>query len=130
MIRPIAALTAALLAASPAAALSVSASACNEDSAELISTGSRTTLTVNGADVALEPGFDYRDLVCVSRNDETLFGIIRLSPREEESYLLLDPETLELSEITEAEATRLDLFQDEDDWELGLLDDEDEDEDE
>ena len=124
MLRPVAALTAALLVASPAAALSVSASACNEDSAELVTTDAGTTLSVNGADVALEPGFDYEELVCVSRNDETLFGLIRLSPQEEESYLLLDPETLELTEITEAEATTLDFFEDEDDWELGLLDDE------
>ena len=42
MLRPIAALTAALLAASPAAALSVSASSCNDESAELVSTDTAT----------------------------------------------------------------------------------------
>ena len=126
MLRPVAALTAALLAASPAAALSVSSSACNEDRAELIvSDDAGTSLTVNGAEVPLEEGFDYEDLACVSHDGVTQFGLIRLSPEDEEAYFLLDPETLEMTEVTEAEAIALDFFEDEDDWELGLLDDED-----
>lgn len=115
---PIAAMAAALVAASPAAALSVSASSCNDDSAELVSTGAATTLTVNGADVALDPGYSYANLVCVSRDEATMFGLIRLSPPGEEAYFLLDPETLELTEITEEEAGALEFWQDEDDWGL------------
>lgn len=125
MLRPIAALAAAFLAASPAAALSVSSSACNEQRAELISSDAGTTLTVNGTEVPLEEGFDYEDLACVSRDGETQFGLLRLSPEDEEAYFLLDPETLEMTEVTEEEAIAFDFFEDEDDWELGLLDDED-----
>lgn len=119
MLRPLAALTLALLAASPAAALSVSVSACNEDSAELVGNESGTTLSVNGAEVPLEEGFAYEDLLCVSRDGKTLFGLTRLSRDSEESYLLLDPETLELTPITSEEAGRLDFWEDEDDWGLG-----------
>ncbi len=79
---------------------------------------------MNGEDVLLEPEFDYENLVCVSRDEETLFGLIRLSPEEEEAYFLLDPETLEMTEITYEEAGALEFWEDEDDWGLDF-DDED-----
>lgn len=117
MLRP-AAIIGALAAASPAAALSISSSACNGESAELVSTDAVTTFTVNGTEVPLEEGFDYRDLLCVSRDGETLFGLIRLSEQEEETYFLIHPETRELAEIDFQEAAALDFWKDEDDWEL------------
>jgi hypothetical protein len=80
---------------------------------------------VNGTDVALEPGLDYENLLCVSRDGTALFGMTALSEGGEEAFMLLDPTTLEITQITEAEAAALDFFEDEDDWELGLLDDED-----
>lgn len=122
MLRPIAALL-ALLAASPVAALSVSASSCNDQSAQLVSDDGDTTLTLNGEEVPLEPDFAYENLLCVSRDGDTLFGLTRLSERGEETYLLLDPETRELAEITFEEAGKLDFWEDEDDWGLDLLDD-------
>ena len=116
MLRP-AMLLAAIAAASPAAALSVSSSACNGEAAELVSTDAGTTLTVNGTEVPLEQGFAYEDLLCVSRDGETQFGLIRLA-NDEETYFLLDPETLELTEIGLKEAEALEFWEDEDAWDL------------
>ena len=107
--------SAALLAALPAAAASLSTSTCNGQSAELASTGSGTTLTVNGTDVPLDQGYVHTGLSCVSRNGATLFGLIR-SAGDVEEYLLLDPATLEVSQVTYEEAEALDFWQTEDDW--------------
>src|SRR5688500_11459413 len=101
MLRP-AMLLAAIAAASPAAALSVSSSACNGEAAELVSTDAGATLTVNGQEVPLEQGFDYEELLCVSRDGAATFGLIRVSGQGEEAYFLLDPGTLELEEIDAA----------------------------
>ena len=106
---------AALLAALPAAAASLSTSTCNGQSAELASTASGTTLTVNGTDVPLENDFAYTGLSCVSHDGATLFGLIR-SAGDVEEYLLLDPATLEVSQVTYEEAEALDFWQTEDDW--------------
>jgi hypothetical protein len=115
MLRPLTA-TLALLAASPAGALSVSSSACNGQEAELVSDDNRTTLTVNGTEIPLEPGFDYNGLRCLSRDDVTLFGVTRVGPEGEEAWFLLDPARMTLQEIPEDEAASLDFFQTEDDW--------------
>ena len=106
---------AALLAALPAAAASLSTSTCNGQSAELASTASGTTLTVNGTEVPLDQGFAHTGLSCVSRNGATLFGLIR-SAGDVEEYLLLNPATLEITQVTYEEAEALDLWQTEDDW--------------
>lgn len=122
MLRP-ATILAALLAASPALAVSMSNAACNGESASLVSDESGTRLTVNGVAVPLEEGARYGNLACVSRDGAIRFGLIRTTPQGE-AYLLLDPSTLEWAEIGEEEAARLGLFQSEDDWGLGtgLLD--------
>lgn len=122
MLRPIA-IVAALIAASPAAALSVSNTSCNGETASLMSDAAGTTLTVNGADVPLEKGVEYGNLVCASRDGVTQFGLVRTTA-DGEAYLLLDPATLEWTEVPVDEAARLDFFEDEDDWGLGtgLLD--------
>jgi hypothetical protein len=124
MLRPIAALL-ALLAATPAAALSVSSAACNDQSAELVVNAQGTRLSINGEDVPLEPGFGFENLVCVSRDGDMLFGLTRVASETELAYLVLDPETGEFTEVSEEEAADMGFFEDEDDWELGLLDDED-----
>jgi hypothetical protein len=122
MLRPIAALL-ALLAATPAAALSVSSAACNDQSAELVVNAQGTRLSINGEDVPLEPGFGFENLVCVSRDGDMLFGLTRVASETELAYLVLDPKTGEFTEVSEEEAADLGFFEDEDDWELGLLDD-------
>jgi hypothetical protein len=114
MLRPLT-LTLALLAAGPALADSTSRSACNDQSAELSTTAAGTTLTVNGTEVALDPGFTYTGLSCIGRDGETSFGLIRSSGDTEE-YLLLDPETLETTEIPYDEAEALHFWDTEDDW--------------
>ncbi len=122
MLRPMTIL-AALLAASPAAALSVSNTSCNAETASLVTDEAGTRLTVNGADVPLEEGAEYGNLVCTSRDGVTQFGLVRTTA-EAETYLLLDPATLEWTEVSEEEAAGLDFFDSEDDWGLGtdLLD--------
>ncbi len=117
MLRP-ATFFAILVAASPAAALSVSSSACNGESAELVSTDAGTTLTVNGAEVPLDRGFEYEDLLCVGRDGETLFGLIGMSGQGEEAYFILDPRRPEMTRIDAAEAEALEFWEDEDDWNL------------
>ena len=106
---------AALLAALPAAAASLSTSICNGQSAELASTAGGTTLTVNGTDVPLDKGYVHTGLSCVSRDGATLFGLIR-SAGDVEEYLLLDPATLEVSQVTYEEAEALNFWETEDDW--------------
>jgi hypothetical protein len=115
----------ALLAATPAAALSVSSAACDDQTAELVTTEQGTRLTVNGEDVPLDPEFGFENLLCASQDGETVFGLTRVASETDLTYLLLDPETRKFMELTEAEAADLGFFEDEDDWELGLLDDED-----
>lgn len=116
MLRSPAILLGTLLAASPAAALSVSVAACNEHSAELVADGRDATLTVDEVEVPLEPGADYEDLLCVERDGRTLFGLIQLSEEGDETYFLLDPESLELAQIPYEEAEALEFWDTEDDW--------------
>jgi hypothetical protein len=115
----------ALLAATPVAAQSVSSASCNDQSAELVTNDEGTRLTVNGEDVPLDPEFAWENLLCVSQNGSTVFGLTRVASETALSYFLLDPATREFAELTDAEAAQLGFFEDEDDWELGLLDDED-----
>lgn len=121
MLRPMTML-AMLLAAGPAAALSVSNTSCNAETASLVTDEAGTRLTVNGAEVPLDEGAEYGNLSCISRDGATQFGLVRRSS-EGEAYLLLDPATLEWTEVSEEEAARLDFFDDEDDWDLGTLGD-------
>lgn len=115
MLRPTAALL-ALLAATPAAALSVSSAACNGQSAQLVTDAAGTRFTVNGDEVALEEGIILRDLSCVSRDDDTLFGLTGLSADSEEAYFLLNPETLVLAPVSYEDAEALGFWDTEDDW--------------
>lgn len=115
-LRCIAALAPVLLSAAPAAALSVSVSACNGESAELVDDGRDVRLEVNGTSVPLEQGFTYDGPICVTRDGVTLFGFIRIATGDEEDYLLLDPRDLRFSRIPYEEAEALDFWQTEDDW--------------
>lgn len=118
---------AALLAASPAWALSVSSAACNDLSAELVATEAGATLTLDGVEVALpdllEAGARWEGLRCVGRDGDVLFGLSQVTREEDEAHFLLDPATGEVTPITHAEAGELGFWEDEDDWDLGLLDD-------
>ncbi len=115
----IAAALLAMLAATPAVAVSVSVASCNGHSAELVGDGSGWTLKVDGTDVALTPSTEWEGPICVSRNGETLFGLIQLSGEEDESYFLIDPATRELAPISYEEAEALEFWEDEGDWHLG-----------
>ena len=118
---------AALLAASPALAVSVSSAACNDQSAELVSTDAGTTLTVNGEEVELpdlvEEAARWDGLRCLSRDGDTVFGLTQVTSEDDEAHFLLDPATGAVSAITFEEAGALGFWEDEDDWDLGLLDD-------
>lgn len=118
---------AALLAASPALAVSVSSAACNDQAAELVVTGAGASLTVNGEEVALpdllEAGARWEGLRCISRGGDTLFGLTQLTVEDDEAHFLLDPATGAVSAITYEEAGALGFWEDEDDWDLGLLGD-------
>ncbi len=111
-------LPALLLAAAPAAALSVSQAACNDQSAELRGDASGWTLSVNGENVPLplDGGVRYDGLLCVSRDGETLFGLTQYSVEDDMSYYLVDPGTGELTNIRSAEAEALGFWETEDDW--------------
>jgi hypothetical protein len=118
---------AALLGASPALALSVSSAACNDQAAELVVDGTGATLTANGRAVALpdlvEPGARWDGLRCLSRDGATVFGLTQQTAEGDEAHFLLDPATGALAAITYEEAGALGFWEDEDDWDLGLLDD-------
>ncbi len=118
---------AALLAASPALAVSVSSAACNDQAAELVVTGAGATLTVNGEEVALpdlvEAGARWDGLRCLSRDGDTVFGLTQLTVEDDEAHYLLDPATGAVSAISYEDAGALGFWEDEDDWDLGLLDD-------
>lgn len=106
------------LLATPAAALSASSAACNGEEAQLVSDDAGTRFTVNGEEVALplDGGVRYADLLCVSRDGRTLFGLTQYSVEDDMSYYLLDPTTGELTNITSAEAEALEFWETEDDW--------------
>lgn len=116
MPRLIAISAAALLAATPAAALSVSVAACNEHSARLVADETGATLTVNGTDVPIEQDAGYRDLLCVTTKDGgSHFGFTALSVEDDERHFLVDPETLEVRQITYEEADLLEFWDDPED---------------
>ncbi len=117
MRRPLLLLPLALL-ASPASALSVSSAACNGQAAELVTDGAGTRFTVNGEAVSLplDGGVRYDDLLCVSRDGQTLFGLTQYSVEDDMSYYLVDPGTGELTNISSEEAEALDFWETEDDW--------------